>query len=85
MDEAVLEIMHELRDFMFDKVYSEAGKGDLPVCAREVLGLLYKEFSLHPERISGEYFIKGDSPERIAVDYISGMTDRFILKICNKI
>ncbi len=85
MSTPVLEACNTLRSFMFDKVYSEAGKGDLPVCAREVLGLLYKEFSLHPERISGEYFIKGDSPERIAVDYISGMTDQFALHVAEQI
>jgi len=85
MSTPVLEACNTLRGFMFEKVYSEAGKGDLPDCAREVLGMLYDQFSRHPERISGEYFIKEDSADRIAVDYISGMTDQFALQLAEEI
>jgi dGTPase len=74
-----------LREFMFQRVYLPAGEGELGRQARAVVGLLYRHFSLHPEDIPPEYHIREEPAPRMAIDYISGMTDHFALRMAERI
>jgi dGTPase len=77
---AGFELLHA---FMFGHVYTN------PVCKSEehkaidMVIWLYQYFSGRPDQLPGEYhdIMESDGPERAAVDYIAGMTDRFAVQV----
>ncbi len=74
-------LMEQLRQFMFDRVYTHPiakGEDDKVV---SMLGFLFTHFCRHPESIPSEYrkYIETDGVPRAAADYIAGMTDRFAI------
>ena len=85
MAPAVEEAFAELNEYMFDNVYTN------PVCKGEegkavlVVQDLYHYFAAHPEEMPEDYrnIADRESPERGACDYISGMSDRYALKVYN--
>ena len=64
-----------------------------PVCKGEegkavlVVQTLYNYFATHPEEMPGDYrqIAEEESPERGACDYISGMSDRYALRVYEKL
>lgn len=78
MDDDTLRVMHELRDFMFERVYlrpeAEAQKNR----AIQVIRDLVDYFRHHPDEIPDSYPDGTDDLTR-AIDYVAGMTDRFAL------
>ena len=85
MSPGVLQAANVLREFMFQHVYIPAGQGELGERAREVIRLLYNHMSRHQEEIPPEYHVRGEPSERMAVDYISGMTDYFALRLSEQL
>ncbi len=77
MSPQVARVVTELREFMFERVYLPAGKSREGVCGRAIVEYLYDHFLSHPDEVPEEYGLHGGSAERAALDYISGMTDRF--------
>jgi len=74
-----LEAMHELRAFMFQRVYaSETAAGQKHV-AIDVIRRLVDHHLAHPELIPATYRDTEADPVTQVVDYVSGMTDRFAL------
>lgn len=78
----VFEMLHSL---MFDLVYTN------PVCkseelkAVEMLQILYSNFVKYPEKMPDMYvkIARTEAPEIAACDFISGMTDRYAVKVFN--
>ena len=72
---------NELREFMFERVYlydrtrAEAERG------KRVVLFLFRHFLAHPEGISSDFSLAGDPLDRRAADYVSGMTDRFAIRL----
>ncbi len=72
---------NELREFMFQRVYlwdatrQEAERG------KRIVVFLFRHFVAHPEGISPDYSLPDDPIERRAADYVSGMTDRFAIRL----
>ena len=72
---------NELREFMFRRVYLydstllEAERG------KRIVIFLFRHFVKNPEGISADYSLPGDPVERRAADYVSGMTDRFAIRL----
>ncbi len=85
MGEPVRNAANLLRNFLFEKVYHASGASEEASKAREAVRALYRHFTEHPEEIPREYHRKGESVERRAVDYISGMTDRFALRTAEEL
>jgi dGTPase len=79
------EAANELREFMFQRVYlldrtrADAERG------KAVVHFLFAHFVAHPETISSAYTVPGDPPERRAADYVSGMTDRFAIRLAQEL
>jgi dGTPase len=74
-----LEAMHELRVFMFERVYeSDTAAGQKNV-AIDVIRRLVDHHLAHPELIPASY--RDNEADRVTqvVDYVTGMTDRFAL------
>ena len=83
MNAGVLEATNNLREFLFNRVYSvareEADK------AREVVRKLYKYFNEHPDKLPPEYQLYSDVAEQRVVDYIAGMTDQYALRMAEEL
>ena len=77
MSPQVSRVVTELREFMFQAVYLPAGESREGICARAIIEYLYDHFLRHPDQVPEEYWIHGDPVDRVALDYISGMTDQF--------
>jgi dGTPase len=79
MDEATLQVMNELRDFMFERVYFEPELLRQQQQAVTVIRDLMRWHLEHPEEIPDSFRRDGASAEQQAADYVAGMTDRFAL------
>ncbi len=74
-----LEAMHELRTFMFERVYmSDTAAGQKHV-AIDVIRRLVDHHLAHPELLPESYRDTEADAVTQVVDYVSGMTDRFAL------
>jgi dGTPase len=74
-----LEAMHELRAFMFERVYSSETAAGQKQLAIDVTRRLVDHHLAHPELIPASYRDTSADPVTQVVDYVSGMTDRFAL------
>jgi dGTPase len=80
-----LEAMHELRAFMFQRVYaSETAAGQKHV-AIDVIRRLVEHHLAHPELIPASYRDTEADQVTQVVDYVSGMTDRFALAMHDRL
>lgn len=80
-----LEAMHELRTFMFERVYnSETAAGQKHV-AIDVIRRLVDHHLAHPELIPASYRDAEADAVTQVVDYVSGMTDRFALTMHDRL
>jgi len=83
MSPPVLEVVDELREYMFSNVYTDsAAKEDDPK-THFVVQKLFEYLSTHPEDLPAEW---ADNPrhdpiERRVADYIAGMTDRYAIQV----
>jgi len=83
MDPVVERAYHELKDWLFENVYTN------PVCkgeegkAQAVVQKMYLYFEQRPEALPEEYqrIVEREGASRAACDYISGMSDRFALYV----
>ena len=79
MAEEHLEVMSELRDFMFDRVYlrpdAELQKEKSILVIQDLVGF-YRE---HPGEVPDSATVPDADPLTRAVDYVAGMTDRFAI------
>lgn len=85
MSSRVRQAMNVLREFLFEQVYMPEGSSQQSLRARGVLSFLYPHFTSHPEEIPVEYWVRGESPERMAVDYIAGMTDQYAVRAAERL
>lgn len=79
MDSATLEIMNELRDYMFANVYLRADAEQQKDRAVKVIQDLTDWFVHHPDEVPDSYKVDEADDLTRAIDYVSGMTDRFAL------
>ena len=81
MDKESLEVMNELRDFMFQNVYLRAGTDGQ---RRTVMGIvrdLVSYFVDHPDEIPDSYrHTEADTLTQV-IDYVAGMTDRYAIRV----
>ena len=80
MEEAHLEVMGELRDFMFERVYlspeSETQKEKAIIVIQDLVGY----YQAHPQEVPDSYTVPEADPLTRAIDYVAGMTDRYALR-----
>lgn len=75
-----LEAMNELRDFMFERVYLRPEVEDQRERAITIIRTLADHYLEHPEEIPDSYVADDASTLTRAIDYVSGMTDRFAIR-----
>ncbi len=82
---AVHAAANELREFMFQRVYlydstrADAERG------KKVVIFLFRHFVARPEGISPDFSLADDPIERRAADYVSGMTDRYAIRLAREL
>lgn len=81
MDGPTLQVMHELRDFMFEHVYQAPAQSAQQVAAVGLLRDLVDWHLRHPDEIPNTYR-QHEAPRIVQVtDYVAGMTDRYALRV----
>jgi dGTPase len=80
-----LEAMHELRAFMFERVYNSQTAAGQKHLAIDVIRRLVDHHLAHPELIPASYRDTEADPVTQVVDYVSGMTDRFALNMHDRL
>ena len=83
MSPEILESLEELRKFMFENVYLTPTVRTEFEKAQKMLVALFEYVTAHPE----EYLdVKSGEPvERLALDFLAGMTDRYAINLYTKL
>ncbi len=82
MSDPVWDAMMELRQFLFDNVYTRSDAKVEEPKANLLIGALYDHLVDHPEEIPHEYAMRTHDPITLQVaDYVAGMTDRYAIRI----
>ena len=85
MTDKVRDALYTLREFLFERVYLPAGKGEEGKAARGIMKLLFDYYSKNPSEIPEEYKNIGITTEQSIIDHIAGMTDQYAIRIAEKI
>lgn len=85
MGEEVKSAFYTLREFMFDEVYIPADRSPQGSAARAIMRLLYAHFDNNRDEIPPEYDHRSRSEDEAVVDFISGMTDHYALRVAESI
>jgi dGTPase len=80
-----LAVMHELRAFMFERVYASDTAAGQKHVAIDVIRRLVDHHLAHPEQIPPSYRDTEADQITQVVDYVSGMTDRFALAMHDRL
>ena len=81
MSEEGLKLLYKLRDFLYERVYSSSVVRKEFKKALKILEELFRYFHEHPEKMSPGWGRAEDPVEVRVADYLSGMTDRFAIKL----
>ena len=84
MDDEILKVMHELREFMFDKVYLREETLAQRSEAKNIVEALVLYYEKNPDKLP-ENYVQNQSDIANSVDYVAGMTDRFAISTYNSI
>ena len=85
-EEHILESMMELREFLFEAVYTNPVAKSEEVRAESMLGTLYDYFVANPRELPTIYkTIEAENVNRRVADYISAMTDRYAINLFKKL
>lgn len=72
---------NELREFMFRRVYLYDSTRQDAERGKRIVLFLFDHFVRNPGGISVDYSLPDDPVERRAADYVSGMTDRYAIRL----
>jgi dGTPase len=85
MEPARLEVMHDLRAFMFERVYLHPAMESHRRRAKEIVRDLVGHFKLRPDDIPETYRHDDADVTTQVIDYVAGMTDRFAIATHDKL
>lgn len=76
---------NELREFMFRRVYLYDSTRQEAERGKRIVLFLFRHFVANPAGISTDYSLPDDLVERRAADYVSGMTDRYAIRLATEL
>lgn len=85
MSSGVLSAANIMRDFLFERVYIPSTKKPDAINARKTIIFLWEYFNRHADELPAEIRMHADTRERGVVDYISGMTDQYALRLAEEL
>ncbi len=80
MDAETMAVMHDLRQFMFDKVSLRPEAEEQKQRAITVISNLIDYFINHPDEVPEGTTVEGSDPVTAAIDFVAGMTDRYAIQ-----
>lgn len=82
MSDEVMAAMNELRTFMFRNVYDLTNKS-MQERSERMLTQMFQYFMEHIDELPARYLrlLERDGKERVVCDYLSGMTDRYVISV----
>ena len=80
MDDETLDVMGAVRDFMFERVYLGPMSLAPKQRAIQVITDLVDWYRHHPDEVPDSFKVDDAGDLARAIDYVSGMTDRFALR-----
>ena len=78
-------ISRALREFMFDNVYMPINGNAESTLAREIMEMLHGYLTENPDQIPDIYFLHEESVGQAVIDYLSGMTDYYAIRLAESI
>ena len=81
MSAEVRGVFNDLREFMFEHVYLLEDRQAEVVQARAIVRHLFNHYVAQPETLPEGFSLPGDPLRQRIADYISGMTDRFAIRL----
>jgi len=81
MTPGVHAAVNDLREFMFQRVYLLAERRSEVDRAKAIVHFLFDHAVEHPDSISSGYSLPNDPLPRRAADFVSGMTDRYAIRL----
>lgn len=82
MSESGWRILLELRQYLMNNVYSRSPAKSEDEKAKKIIKALYQHYLENPDRLPAEYKSEnGDDLMVRVADYVSGMTDRYAIRI----
>ncbi len=85
MSPRVRRAADELRDFLFDQVYTPRSALEETERAQGAVRLLFRSLMAHPHHLPTEYHSREEPLERKVADFIAGMTDHYALRLAREI
>ena len=87
MSPLVEQAMDALRDFMFRNVYRDGWRAAEEVRCDHVIKTLFEYFCAHPAEMPEQYMLISyqEGTERGVCDYLSGMTDRYAIRLFTRL
>ena len=83
MSAEVLNALEELRTYMFQNMYlTPTVRGEF-VKAQRTLTALFEHVIVHPDEFLD--LSRGEPVERLAIDFIAGMTDRYAINLYERL
>ncbi len=84
MSDTVAEAMRRLREFMFERVYTNPAAKSEEDKAEGLMETLYHHYLKHMDELPGEFLSlleEGEARERVVCDYVGAMSDRFAIAV----
>ena len=85
MGDSVRTAFMELREFMFDTVYLPNDDSPEGETARRIVRFLYGYFGERHDEVPPEYAQRSRTQQEAVVDYVSGMTDLYAIRLAEKL
>ena len=85
MSPEVADVVTRLREFMFQRIYVPAGQGEEGKRAQDIVEFLYCYYVNHSGEIPEEHGCRNESSQRVAVDYVAGMTDNYAVHVAEQL
>ena len=85
MSRQVLAAAGEMRDFLFARVYNAAATEKEAEQAKKVVRFLCQYFNEHEDKLPAEFRLSSEPIARRVVDYVSGMTDQYALRLARQL
>lgn len=85
MGDEIRQAFISLREYMFANVYLPQDSREEGDTARRIVQLLYRHFNERRDEIPAEYAQRSRTEDEAVVDYVSGMTDWYAMRVAEKI
>ena len=88
MSESVANAMRQIRQFMFERVYTNPAAKSEEDKAEMLMETLYRHYLDHIDDLPEEFIEllnEGETRERVVCDYVGAMSDRFAIAVYQEI